>query len=185
MYDSLTKHTAQLARLAMMIRIGLDSVEAAIPSINDQLTELATMGGYRFSGRGPSDLLQTCWPVRRLRRLETTLPLPTTPAGCLIQPIKMPLLTGGVPTVAEVASGHATGVFFWRFTMNPNDSAHDDSCHRNGHARRKRTTVTNTPQNPASADAAEQFRRLLAELIARQIMNERQKPPAPRGDDQP
>ena len=69
--------------------------------------------------------------------------------------------------------------------MTPNDSAHDDSCHRNGHARRKRTTVTNPPQNPASADAAEQFRRLLAELIAQQIMNERQKPPIPRGDDQP
>jgi hypothetical protein len=35
MHDSLTKYTAQLARLAMMIRIGPDSVEAAIPSIND------------------------------------------------------------------------------------------------------------------------------------------------------
>ncbi|MEX1075722.1 MAG: hypothetical protein WED27_04640 [Pirellulales bacterium] len=35
MHDSLTKHAAQLARLAMMIRIGLESVEAAIPSIND------------------------------------------------------------------------------------------------------------------------------------------------------
>jgi hypothetical protein len=114
MYDSLTKHTAQLARLAMMIRIGLDSVEAAIPSINDQLTELATMGGYRFSGRGPSDLLQTCWPVRCLRRLaaELSQPLPPPPPGCLIQPIKMPFLTGGVSTGAEVAPGHATGVFF-------------------------------------------------------------------------
>jgi hypothetical protein len=40
------------------------------------------------------------------------LPLPAMQAGCLIQPIKMPLLTGGVPTGAEVASGHATGVFF-------------------------------------------------------------------------
>ena len=43
MHDSLTKHAAQLARLAMMIRIGLESAEAAIPGINDQLAELATM----------------------------------------------------------------------------------------------------------------------------------------------
>jgi hypothetical protein len=69
--------------------------------------------------------------------------------------------------------------------MNPNDSPHNDSCHRNGHAKRKRTIGANAPQNPASADAVEQFRRLLAELIAQQIMNERQKPPIPRGDDQP
>ena len=54
MYDSLTKHTAQLARLAMMIRIGLDSVEAAIPSINDQLTELGTMGVTDFQVEGPA-----------------------------------------------------------------------------------------------------------------------------------
>jgi len=42
MHDSLTKHAAQLARLAMMIRIGLESAESAIPGINDQLAELAT-----------------------------------------------------------------------------------------------------------------------------------------------
>jgi hypothetical protein len=39
--DSLTKHAVQLARLAMMIRIGLESAEAAIPGINDLLAELA------------------------------------------------------------------------------------------------------------------------------------------------
>ena len=44
MHDSLTKHAAQLARLAMMIRIGLESAEAAIPGINDLLAELATLG---------------------------------------------------------------------------------------------------------------------------------------------
>jgi len=43
MHDSFTKHTSQLARLAMMIRIGLDSAETAIPGINDQLAKLATM----------------------------------------------------------------------------------------------------------------------------------------------
>jgi hypothetical protein len=54
MHDSLTKHAAQLARLAMMIRIGLDSAEAAIPSINDQLAELATMGVTDFQVEGPA-----------------------------------------------------------------------------------------------------------------------------------
>ena len=44
MHDSLTKHAAQLARLAMMIRIVLESAEAAIPGINDLLAELATLG---------------------------------------------------------------------------------------------------------------------------------------------
>ena len=44
MHDSLTKHAAQLARLAMMIRIGLESAEAAIPGINDLLAELAILG---------------------------------------------------------------------------------------------------------------------------------------------
>ena len=43
MHDSLPKHAAQLARPAMMIRIGLESAEAAIPGINDQLAELAKM----------------------------------------------------------------------------------------------------------------------------------------------
>ncbi|MEI7782196.1 MAG: hypothetical protein WCJ18_09765 [Planctomycetota bacterium] len=44
MHDSLTKHAAQLARLVMMIRIGLESAEAAIPGINDLLAELAILG---------------------------------------------------------------------------------------------------------------------------------------------
>jgi hypothetical protein len=54
MHDSLTKHAAQLARLAMMIRIGLESAEAAIPGINDQLAELATMGLTDFQVEGPA-----------------------------------------------------------------------------------------------------------------------------------
>ena len=35
MQDSLTKHAAQLARLAIIVRIGLESADAAIPGIND------------------------------------------------------------------------------------------------------------------------------------------------------
>jgi len=54
MHDSLTKHTAQLARLAMMIRIGLESADAAIPGISDQLAELATMGLTDFQVEGPA-----------------------------------------------------------------------------------------------------------------------------------
>ncbi|NQW48733.1 MAG: hypothetical protein HQ464_13310 [Planctomycetes bacterium] len=40
MHDVLNERAAQLARLAMMIRVGLDSAESAIPGINginDQL----------------------------------------------------------------------------------------------------------------------------------------------------
>ncbi len=48
MHDSLTKHAAQLARLAMMIRIGLENAESAIPGINDLLAELATLGVTDF-----------------------------------------------------------------------------------------------------------------------------------------
>lgn len=44
MHDSLTKHAPQLARLAMMIRIGLNSAESAIPGNNDLLAELAELG---------------------------------------------------------------------------------------------------------------------------------------------
>jgi len=54
MHDSLTKHAAQLARLAMMIRIGLKSAEAAIPGINDLLAELALLGLTNFQVEGPA-----------------------------------------------------------------------------------------------------------------------------------
>jgi len=58
MHDSLTKHAAQLARLAMMIRIGLESAESAIPGINDLLAELATLGVTDFQVEGPAVLVQ-------------------------------------------------------------------------------------------------------------------------------
>ena len=55
MRDSLTKHAAQLARLATMIQIVLESAASAIPGINDdQLAELATMGLTDFQVEGPA-----------------------------------------------------------------------------------------------------------------------------------
>ena len=44
MKDVLDERDAQMARLAMMIRIGLESAESTIPGINCQLAELAAMG---------------------------------------------------------------------------------------------------------------------------------------------
>ncbi len=54
MHDSLAKHAAQLARLAMMIRIGIESAEAAIPDINDLLAELAILELTDFQVEGPA-----------------------------------------------------------------------------------------------------------------------------------
>ena len=54
MHDVLKQQAAQLARLAMMIRIGLDSAESAIPGINDLLAELATLGVTEFQIEGPA-----------------------------------------------------------------------------------------------------------------------------------
>ncbi|NQW48251.1 MAG: hypothetical protein HQ464_10870 [Planctomycetes bacterium] len=38
----------------MMMRIGLDNAESAIPGINDQLAELATLGITDFQIEGPA-----------------------------------------------------------------------------------------------------------------------------------
>ena len=53
MHDVLKQQAEQLARLAMMIRIGLQSAESAIPGINDSLAELATLGVTEFQVEGP------------------------------------------------------------------------------------------------------------------------------------
>ncbi|MFM9010766.1 MAG: hypothetical protein ACKON8_07845, partial [Planctomycetota bacterium] len=54
MTDVLHERAAQLARLAMMIRIGLESAESAIPGINDQLAELVALGITDFQIEGPA-----------------------------------------------------------------------------------------------------------------------------------
>ena len=54
MHDVLKQQAEQLARLAMMIRIGLQSAESAIPGINDLLAELATLGVTEFQVEGPA-----------------------------------------------------------------------------------------------------------------------------------
>jgi hypothetical protein len=60
MHDVLKQQAAQLARLAMMLRIGLESAESAIPGINDQLAEIATMGTTGFQVEGQAVY---CWPA--------------------------------------------------------------------------------------------------------------------------
>lgn len=54
MHDVLKQQAAHLARLTMMIRIGLESAEAAVPFINEQLAELATVGITGFQIEGPA-----------------------------------------------------------------------------------------------------------------------------------
>jgi hypothetical protein len=46
-----------------------------------------------------------------------------------------------------------------------------------------RRVDANPPYEPQPADAAERFRRLLADLIAKRILAERRKRPAERGED--
>lgn len=50
----LNDRASQLARLTMMIKIGLETAEAAIPGINGQLTELADLGVTNFQIEGPA-----------------------------------------------------------------------------------------------------------------------------------
>jgi hypothetical protein len=54
MHDVLKQQAAQLARLVMRIRIGLDSAESAIPGINDLLAVVAVMGVTEFQVEGPA-----------------------------------------------------------------------------------------------------------------------------------
>lgn len=54
MNQILVDRAAQLARLTMMIRLGLENAEAAIPGVNDQLDELAALGITNFQIEGPA-----------------------------------------------------------------------------------------------------------------------------------
>jgi len=53
MHDSLQERTAALARLATMIRTGLDEAESTIPPLNEQLDALAELGLNAFQIEGP------------------------------------------------------------------------------------------------------------------------------------
>jgi hypothetical protein len=90
---------------------------------------------------------------------------PPPPAGCLIQADA----TGGVPTGAKVAPGHATGVFSpgipLMYCANSSNNDRNDASRSDGHRH----------DDPCSADPAERFRKLLAEVIARQIVADRQR----------
>ena len=54
MHDFLSERAGQLQRLATTIRAGLDQAESAIPSINQQLAELARLGMSDFQIEGPT-----------------------------------------------------------------------------------------------------------------------------------
>ena len=54
MHDFLSERAGQLQRLATTIRTGLDQAESAIPSINQQLAELARLGMSDFQIEGPT-----------------------------------------------------------------------------------------------------------------------------------
>jgi len=68
--------------------------------------------------------------------------------------------------------------------MNEQNNMSDDGpTHRNGrHSQRKHDDVPSQPA-PAPTDAVEQFRRLLAKMIARQIAAERNAPRPSGGED--
>ena len=54
MHEFLSERPGQLQRLATTIRTGLDQAESAIPSINQQLAELARLGMSDFQIEGPT-----------------------------------------------------------------------------------------------------------------------------------
>lgn len=54
MNETLSDRAAELAQLAATIRSGLAQAEAMIPTLNDQLTELAMLGVTRHQIEGPS-----------------------------------------------------------------------------------------------------------------------------------
>lgn len=54
MHEVLSERSAELARLAATIRSGLEQAEAMIPSLNDQLAELALLGITNHQVEGPS-----------------------------------------------------------------------------------------------------------------------------------
>ena len=66
-----------------------------------------------------------------------------------------------------------------------NADSNDDSSRRNRQPRRPRRIDVNPPYDPAPADAVEQFRKLLADLIARRIFNDRDSTRPPDDDDRP
>ena len=106
------------------------------------------------------------------------MPLPATPAGCLIQHINRPFLTGGVPTGADAAPGHATGFSSSSPPLNPMTST-DNSPNvpggDNQNHPRNRIDV-NPPYGSTFPERVAHFRELLAKLIARQILAERLAP---------
>jgi hypothetical protein len=65
-----------------------------------------------------------------------------------------------------------------------NNSSKNGSSHRNGKLHRPKQANAAQENASAPADAVENFRRFLAEMIARQIAAERNAPRPPSGDAQ-
>lgn len=65
-----------------------------------------------------------------------------------------------------------------------NNSSKNGSSHRNGKLHRRKPANASQENASAPGDAVEQFRRFLAEMIARQIAAERNAPRPPNGDAQ-
>jgi hypothetical protein len=66
--------------------------------------------------------------------------------------------------------------------MTQNTSSHGTPEPSDDHAEGIPRIDANPPYGPRSADAAERFHKLLADLIARRILAERRKPPADGGE---
>ncbi|MFM7035442.1 MAG: hypothetical protein ACKOYJ_09745 [Planctomycetia bacterium] len=69
--------------------------------------------------------------------------------------------------------------------MNQTNHSNDGDSRRNDDQDRVERIDADPPYGPASADDVERFRKLLAELIARRILAERRRPPAPGDKGQP
>jgi hypothetical protein len=65
--------------------------------------------------------------------------------------------------------------------MNRNEHPHDQNIPPDDDAGRLRRIDANPPYGPM--DAVEQFRKLLAELIARSVISERRQPPKGPSDE--
>lgn len=83
--------------------------------------------------------------------------------------------TGGVPTGADAAPGHATGVFIPHYPRNPmtkntnNPRPPEDDGRQHGLDR----LDADPPYGSTAPHQVKSFRQLLAELIATQILNKR------------
>lgn len=68
--------------------------------------------------------------------------------------------------------------------MHQNDQAPNDATPGDDDAYRRDRIDADPPYGPAAEDAVERFRRLLASLIARRILDDRHRPPASSNEEE-